>query len=618
MVAVYEVVHEQIGRRAAIKILHPELMQHPEVVARFMQEARATNQVQHPGIVAIYEVGEIDRGEGRRAYLVMELLGGQNLGQRLHQRGGHLPEAEVVPLARQVAGALAAAHRRQVIHRDLKTENVMIVPDPEMPSGERIKVLDFGIAKVTLTDGQLNMRTSTGVIMGTPHYMSPEQCRGAGHVGDRTDVYSLGVMIFEMMSGRTPFMAAGAGEMIAQQIYAAPPKLREVAPWASTELEGLVERLLVKDPASRPAMAEVVAELDRLMVGLRAQVAAGTLETKAQSGASLPAVTAPSQPVVQLQSQPQSQPPPQPQAAPPQPTVQPPPPTAPPLPPRSVLPSEPPGALGSSTILDMEQSRRANRQRTAAVAGGVVLLAAGLLLTGILIGRRGPKDPAPQGPSPVATTAAPPAAPLGAAPPPAPPAEERPAPGPAAVVGKEAPSAPPAVEKDAPEKHAARHRDKDRGQDRDKEQDGDRSKDRGREKARDKVAQAQPAAARAAAGKAPEDALSRRLMALAQQVAPGMKRVGPVMSGYGEDGEEQHRYIDLTAGRCYVFVNVGADSMRALYAYLWDPTGRRVATEKSGLHTSFQHCAAMSGSYHYLAKAADGDGEFRAAVYSRE
>ena len=142
MGAVYEAVHEQLGRRAAIKLLRRELSQDPQIAMRFFREARAANRVEHSGIVAIYEFGHLPDGT---AYIIMEFLRGEALSARLRSRGGRLPYGDAVRIARQIASALAVAHAQDVIHRDLKPDNVMLVPDSEMPGGERVKILDFGM-----------------------------------------------------------------------------------------------------------------------------------------------------------------------------------------------------------------------------------------------------------------------------------------------------------------------------------------------------------------------------------------------------------------------------------------------------------------------------------------
>jgi eukaryotic-like serine/threonine-protein kinase len=247
---VYRAEHALLGRAAAVKVLLPTWSQDREVVQRFFNEARVTSSIRHPGIVEIFDFGYHDDG---RAYLVMELLPGEPLSRRL-ARVGRLAERDALIVARSVAGALAAAHDRGVVHRDLKPDNVFLVPDPDVPLGERPKVLDFGIAKLADAHGQAGS-TRTGVVMGTPAYMSPEQCRGTGIVDGRADLYSLGCILYELVAGRPPFVHAGSGELIAAHLCHAPDPVQLHAPQVSAALAALIGRLLDKDPARRPASA---------------------------------------------------------------------------------------------------------------------------------------------------------------------------------------------------------------------------------------------------------------------------------------------------------------------------------------------------------------------------
>lgn len=229
--------------------------------ARFFNEARAVNRVEHTGLVQISDYGQQPDGT---AYIVMEYLKGESLAQRIERCGRKLPAAEVINLNLQIADALAAAHAKDIVHRDLKPENVMIVPDPHMPGGERTKLLDFGIAKVLEPGDRPRVQTKTAQLMGTPMYMSPEQCEGAGRVDAKSDVYSLGVMMFEMLAGQLPFDADGPGKLLGMHMFTPPPLLKEVAPEVPEDLAALVQRLLVKPREERPSMAEVLAELTGL------------------------------------------------------------------------------------------------------------------------------------------------------------------------------------------------------------------------------------------------------------------------------------------------------------------------------------------------------------------
>lgn len=261
MGAVFEAVHEAISRRVAIKVLHPEAGRSTESINRFINEARAANLIGHPGLVQITDFGNLPDGSG---YLVMEYLRGQTLSQRLEESGGKLPPSDAVQVSIQIASALATAHKKSIIHRDLKPSNVMLVPDPAMPTGERVKILDFGLAKLAAVQEAAMVKTNSQAVLGTPLYMSPEQCQGAGQVDAKTDVYSLGCMLYEMLSGRPPFLGAGPGEVIGKHLFKEPEPLAKVAPEVPPALATLVDRLLVKSRDERPTMRDARHELESL------------------------------------------------------------------------------------------------------------------------------------------------------------------------------------------------------------------------------------------------------------------------------------------------------------------------------------------------------------------
>ena len=262
MGSVFEAVHEGIGRHVAIKVLRPQYSKDSLIVTRFFNEARAVNIVTHPGIVGSFDYGQLPDGT---AYIVMEYCDGESLSGRIKRlRGPFGPDA--LRIGRQIAAALAAAHGKGIVHRDLKPDNVIIVADAEAPGGERAKVLDFGIAKIIGDQGAgaNNGLTQMGAVMGTPRYMSPEQCKGSGNVDGKTDVYALGVLMFIMLTGKAPFDAEGTGALMAMHIYQPPPNLSEIEPMVSPPAEALVLQMLAKDPTERPSMLEIVAQLERI------------------------------------------------------------------------------------------------------------------------------------------------------------------------------------------------------------------------------------------------------------------------------------------------------------------------------------------------------------------
>jgi serine/threonine protein kinase len=264
MGVVYEGHHTQLKRRTAIKILNEQFAKNSQIAERFWNEARIVSVIQHPGLVSVLELGELPGGA---PYIIMEYLDGESLGHRIQRTGGRLV-ADTLRLGRQIASTLTVVHAHGVVHRDLKPDNVMIVADPEASGGERAKLLDFGIAKISVESGlagQIEHRkTRTGAILGTPLYMAPEQCRGAGAVDEKADVYSLGVILFEMLSGVPPFRADAPGDLMALHIFHPPPSLLEVAPWVSVELSGLILRMLAKVPKERPSATEVAKVLEQL------------------------------------------------------------------------------------------------------------------------------------------------------------------------------------------------------------------------------------------------------------------------------------------------------------------------------------------------------------------
>ncbi|MGC4120324.1 MAG: protein kinase [Myxococcales bacterium] len=255
---VYGGIHPVIGKRVAIKVLLWETAQNPEEAARLKAEARLVNSINHRGIVDIYDLGTTPDG---RDYVVMELLSGEPLDKVVDSRAP-LPVPEVLQMLDEICDALAAAHGAGVIHRDLKPNNVFYVAPPH---GTRyLKLLDFGLAKKTTAAQDGSAQTKVGVVMGTPYYMSPEQARGQV-VSPQTDLYSLGVMAFELLTGKLPFDAPTPFEVISLHLNESPPSMLSFERSVPPALDELVLKMLSKDPGDRPASVMAVrGELRRI------------------------------------------------------------------------------------------------------------------------------------------------------------------------------------------------------------------------------------------------------------------------------------------------------------------------------------------------------------------
>ncbi|MDI1434156.1 serine/threonine-protein kinase [Polyangium sorediatum] len=243
--AVYRAVHPVIGKAAAIKVLSREFSANPQIVSRFVAEARAVNQIRHRNIIDIFSFGVLDDG---RQYYVMELLEGLTLDAYLRQRG-RIPPADVIPILVKIARALDAAHAAGIAHRDLKPENIFLVYDED--TGLFPKLLDFGIAKLLGDSTGAHHKTRTGMAMGTPLYMSPEQCRGK-NVDHRTDIYSFGIVVHELLTGRLPFEAEDTIDLLVKQTSAPAPPMSAVCQNLPAALDAPVLHMLEKDPARRP------------------------------------------------------------------------------------------------------------------------------------------------------------------------------------------------------------------------------------------------------------------------------------------------------------------------------------------------------------------------------
>jgi tRNA A-37 threonylcarbamoyl transferase component Bud32 len=257
---VYLAEHRHLKRKAAVKLLAPELVGRPDLLERFFLEARATSAIAHPGIVQVFDC-EVDATG--RPYIVMEFLDGETLAAVLARRGA-LPGLTAARLARGMAEALEAAHAKGIVHRDLKPENIFVQSQPP----DSVKLVDFGIAKLAgdFRAGQVH-QTRSGAMMGTPLYMSPEQCRDSANIDSRTDLYSLGCVLYEMLTGHPPFTHATLGDLVVAHMTEVPKDARAVNPSVPPALAALTAELLSKNPAERPPGMRAVAERLATFVG---------------------------------------------------------------------------------------------------------------------------------------------------------------------------------------------------------------------------------------------------------------------------------------------------------------------------------------------------------------
>jgi serine/threonine-protein kinase len=279
MGAVYLGEHPVIGRKVAIKVLHTALAADKDIVSRFFNEARAIHLIGHPNIVEILDFGQTPDGQ---PYFIMEFLTGESLNEIVSR--GPIGAPEVAVIADQMCRALSAAHAKGIVHRDLKPHNVQLIEKDGAPF---VKILDFGVAKILAApDGSQSVKTRTGSLMGTPLYMSPEQCKGAGLLDHRTDIYSLGVMIYEMLAGRPPFMAEGIGELFAKHMLEEAPSILDFAPQTPPTMAAAVMKSLNKELDDRfPSMEE-------FRKGLLGEIKVAATASKAPGMAKRPAATA--------------------------------------------------------------------------------------------------------------------------------------------------------------------------------------------------------------------------------------------------------------------------------------------------------------------------------------
>lgn len=242
------------GRTVAIKLLHRELWNSPDVTARLFQEAKVLSSIRHPNIVEILDADTSEHGP----FIAMEHLDGSSAGVLLAIMG-RFDETTMISIAIPVLAALEAAHRTGVVHRDLKPENVFVCRERKS-RGERgtVHLLDFGIAKIESTKEREGPRTRTGVVFGTPDYLSPEQATGEGPLDGRSDLFSLGIVMFELLTGRRPFTASTAVATAFRIVHASPPSFESLGVSVSTEVAAVIRTLLAKSPGDRPSNATEV------------------------------------------------------------------------------------------------------------------------------------------------------------------------------------------------------------------------------------------------------------------------------------------------------------------------------------------------------------------------
>ena len=267
MGAVYRGKHVLMDKTVAIKVLRPSLAGDDVIVARFSREAKAASRISHPHAVSVTDFGEAENGV---VFLVMEYLDGRTLKDILRDEGP-MPLARAVEITRQVSGALDAAHQQGVVHRDLKSDNIML---SQTNGGDWAKVLDFGIAKIQQPEGARDHDiTAPNLVIGTPQYMSPEQCSQTGPIDARSDVYSLGVIIYEMLAGRVPFTGESPTVIMMKQVQDPPPSILNARPDLPPSVENLIERALAKQPADR---FQTAGELSAALSKAADEIGAGT------------------------------------------------------------------------------------------------------------------------------------------------------------------------------------------------------------------------------------------------------------------------------------------------------------------------------------------------------
>ncbi len=248
MGSVYLGEHPLIGKKVALKVLHDEYSANQDVVTRFFNEAKAVNDIGHPNIVDIIDYGVVQAPGGRSfVYFIMEFLNGKALAEII-QTQSPIPPERAMAICMQVADALSASHAKGIIHRDPKPDNIYCIQRGRDP--DFVKVLDFGIAKLT-GDAPGSRKTRTGIVMGTPAYMSPEQCEGKGNIDHRTDIYALGIVMYELITGRVPFQGEGYGEVLVQHLTKRPERPSTIRGAIPPAIEAVCMKALEKKREDR-------------------------------------------------------------------------------------------------------------------------------------------------------------------------------------------------------------------------------------------------------------------------------------------------------------------------------------------------------------------------------
>src|SRR5215813_14433187 len=245
MGTVYRATHVLMEKTVAIKVLRPSLAADEKIVARFSREARAASRISHPNALSVTDFGEDESGH---VFLVMEFLSGKTLKQVIREEGP-LPLARVVDITRQVGDALNAAHQQGVVHRDLKSDNIMLI---DTMAGDHAKVLDFGIAKINEPEGNHDPElTAPNLVIGTPQYMSPEQCSQDSPIDSRSDIYSLGVILYEMLVGHVPFTGDSPTMVMLKHLQEPVPSVLDERQDIPAAVNRVVSRAMAKIPDNR-------------------------------------------------------------------------------------------------------------------------------------------------------------------------------------------------------------------------------------------------------------------------------------------------------------------------------------------------------------------------------